>query len=129
MVASSVGPLVLALMLHAIVAAPLISPGLGTQDLDQQDKSIANFHLAANTDVTVQVSSKGLVYAPDSLHFRYFSPPFVCVSNQLSVVNFPAARTVLIKRCGLFRSKTGSSLQKAMKLLPSARQAAQRQAR
>jgi hypothetical protein len=116
-------------MLHAIVAAPLISPGLGTQDLDQQDKSIANFHLAANTDVTVQVSSKGLVYAPDSLHFRYFSPPFVCVSNQLSVVNFPAARTVLIKRCGLFRSKTGSSLQKAMKLLPSARQAAQRQAR
>jgi hypothetical protein len=67
MVASSVGPLVLALMLQAIVAAPIISqtPGLETKDLGQEEQSTAKFHLAANTDVNVQVSSKGLMYATD----------------------------------------------------------------
>ena len=52
------------LLLHFTAAAPLISPGSESQE-HIEDKSTAKFHLVANTDVTMRVSSKGLVYVPN----------------------------------------------------------------
>ena len=65
MINFSVWILLFAFSLQQTDSAILIHPGLDNQD----NPSVAKFHLVANNDVTIRVSSKGLVWDPSSLEF------------------------------------------------------------
>jgi hypothetical protein len=99
--------LLFALALQQAESAILISPGLDKQN----DPSIAKFHLVANNDVTIRVSSKGLVLEPSALRscFAPIQIPSVTRALLLSVANSLAAPTALIKKCGHCKSPMSST--------------------
>lgn len=68
MLAFSVWLLLFAFTWQQAHTAILIPPDLDNQN----DPSIAKFHLVANNDVTIRVSSKGLVSDPSALEFIFF---------------------------------------------------------